>query len=426
MKLGSAAAVMLASLWLAMPARAGTWIVDDSGGADFTDLPAAIAAAAPGDLLVVRDGHYSSFILTKGLAIVADTGASPTLVITPGEGTAWIRDVPAGQSVIVSGFELEALRVQACDGAVHIDDCFVHLGRLTPAASVVNSDLVVLSRLDLRAGSGTIVDLVNPAWLAQRGLDVRHSTVLATQCNVEGGHGGTQYKTNGVKGEPAVHAENSTVVLQSCTLRGGYGGNGWFDPSGDPWISDGGPGAPAVRGLASTLRLFGAGEDVEGGEGGMPDIGMWGASAPAVELDGSDLRWSGVTWVLGDDVSEPIAGGTASEAVPAVPVLAVSGDAQLGGSVTLEVGGEPGAPFVMLASSVPAHVPVGSKPMPLVLGGSLLSLFPAALDGSGGFTLPLGLPTSSVLQGLPVHLQPFVKPSGSPSELGAAASFVLK
>lgn len=420
--------VALSALLLAAPARAGTWIVDDSGGADFTDLPAAIAAAAPGDVLIVRDGHYSSFVLEKGLTIVADTGAAPTLLVSPGEGTAWIRDVPSGQSVVISGLALEAFRVQGCDGSVHVDDCLVDEGHLTPAVSVVTSQLVVLSRLDVHAGGGTIEGFVPWIWNAQRGLDVRNSTVVATQCSIEGGIGGTKYKQDGKPGEPAVRAESSTVVLQSCTLLGGGGGDGWHDPSFEPWISDGGDGAPAVHALSgSIVRLFGAGEEVLGGDGGDPDIGTPGDWAPNVQLDDSDLLWSGVSFPLGWLVTEPIGGnGTHSEVVPAVPVLAASGDAQLGGSVTLELVGEPGAPFLLLASLAPAHVPVGAKPMPLVLGGSLLPLFSAALDGSGGFVIPLGVPALSTLQGLPVHLQPFVKPAGGPSALGAAASFVLR
>src|SRR4029077_1951436 len=42
------------------------WIVDSANGpgAHFTDLPAAIAAAASGDTLVVRAGAYMPFIVS--------------------------------------------------------------------------------------------------------------------------------------------------------------------------------------------------------------------------------------------------------------------------------------------------------------------------------------------------------------------------
>jgi len=53
----------LASLSLAALGSASTYVVDSSGGvgSDFTDIPPAIAAAQPGDVLLVLSGNYSGF-----------------------------------------------------------------------------------------------------------------------------------------------------------------------------------------------------------------------------------------------------------------------------------------------------------------------------------------------------------------------------
>jgi hypothetical protein len=76
-----AARAGLFALLCAAPAIAqSVWIVDDGGGAgvDFTDIPAAVAAAGEGDLILVRDGFYSDFTIdAKSLTVLADAGHHP-------------------------------------------------------------------------------------------------------------------------------------------------------------------------------------------------------------------------------------------------------------------------------------------------------------------------------------------------------------
>jgi hypothetical protein len=50
------------------------WTIDDSGDADFTDLPPAVASARSGDVLLVAPGNYTAFALGKGLTILGNGG----------------------------------------------------------------------------------------------------------------------------------------------------------------------------------------------------------------------------------------------------------------------------------------------------------------------------------------------------------------
>jgi hypothetical protein len=421
-------ALLLAAL--AAPAAADTLIVDDDGGpgVHFTDVPAAIAAASTGDVLVVRDGTYSSFTLHKALAIVADAGHAPQW----GEGTAWISDVLSGYSVRLAGLTLASVRVQNCNVPVHIDDCRLeHTGATQfpafAALAVLNCELVMVSRSHLEAADGTVDGLVVPWLAAQRGADLFDSIVVFAQCHIEGGRGGTAYKGDGQPGEPGLLAAECTLVVQSSTVRGGGGGQGW-DVGGEPWVADGGDGAPGLQVSLCTLRLHGeAGDVVAGGGGGPGNIGADGAPAPALVIDGCDVGWSGVT--LQAPPGAPLItqiGSLVLQAVPAVPVLRAVGSALLGSAFTLQLQGAPGAAFTLWLS--PAGVPpTGAKPMPLLLFfAQLFPLTAGALDASGGAELPLAVPALPALLGMSVHFQAFVKAAGVPTSLSTAVSLVLR
>ena len=58
------------------------WVVADDGTGDFLDLPRAVAAASPGDVIRVLPGDYSSFTTGKSLTIVGET--APTVPVIDG------------------------------------------------------------------------------------------------------------------------------------------------------------------------------------------------------------------------------------------------------------------------------------------------------------------------------------------------------
>src|SRR5262245_40388752 len=82
------------------------WVVDQFAGPgfNFTDLPPAVAAAADGDVLLVRAGQYSPFTLIgKGLRILG-AGATTTFVrpLTSGSNTVTtISGIPPSSPVVL-------------------------------------------------------------------------------------------------------------------------------------------------------------------------------------------------------------------------------------------------------------------------------------------------------------------------------------
>lgn len=64
-----------------------TWYVDDSGGADFLTIQAAVNAANEGDTIIVRDGTYTeNVVVNKSLTIKSENGSYSTLVQPAEEG----------------------------------------------------------------------------------------------------------------------------------------------------------------------------------------------------------------------------------------------------------------------------------------------------------------------------------------------------
>src|SRR5262245_51382709 len=114
-----------ASLFSLVPtAPQSPWVVDSEGrpGTNFTDLPAAVAAAAPGDTILVRApssiiSSYSAFTISgKALTIRGEDRARTTC------SGATINAVPSG-----AVFTLEGMGM----GSVDIDSSKVALASST-------------------------------------------------------------------------------------------------------------------------------------------------------------------------------------------------------------------------------------------------------------------------------------------------------
>jgi hypothetical protein len=111
----SLASFVLGVAALATQAIASTYVVDQSGGGQFTDIPPAIAAAQPGDVLLVMHGSYSAFTLDKGLTIIGY--GNPTVA-----GTAAVSSVPLGQTAVLSSLAPTDLSIAGCLGPVIVQN----------------------------------------------------------------------------------------------------------------------------------------------------------------------------------------------------------------------------------------------------------------------------------------------------------------
>jgi hypothetical protein len=187
------------------------WVVDDSGGpgVNFTDIPPAIAAAAEGDILLVKAGTYSHFTLTgKGLRILGE-GSSTTLVSNPGANP-WrttVSNVPAGSVAYVDRMTFQGDPTQGPRLTV--------LGSSTRA---VLADVKVLGSaphpFTSPLGAGVVVD-------GAEAHVVRCQILGTAGCNnYTGGCGyGPHAPGPGLRILPG-----SSVFAGSCEIRGGNGG----------------------------------------------------------------------------------------------------------------------------------------------------------------------------------------------------------
>lgn len=233
------------------------WVVNHAPGAvaDFTDIPAAVAAAAPGDTIHVvytsaLDPPYTAPTIDKPLKLVGLAG-----VPSGGQGPNWtymdgllrITGIAAGEQVLVSNFVVQysyatmapwGLEVSDCAGDVLLEDGNWFWG---PTANyslrIVNSANVTLRGCEM--------------YYAGSPLEVSGSNVLLTTVRLEPGiHPFFPYPSSTV----ALDLFDSTATVIGSIMRG--------HPTTSVLQHQ-----PAVRLQHSTLRA-GPGALIEGGGSG--------------------------------------------------------------------------------------------------------------------------------------------------------------
>ena len=194
---------------LAVGASAQATIVVDIGGSgQFTDLPAAAAAAAPGDLLLVMPGAYTPPTITKPLRIVGE----PSFWLTT--GTMSIANIAAGQSVSVANLRTVfgpweiSLRVRDCSGFVHLQSVSINVAAL-PVFGFAALHVSNCRHVSVNEGRFHGV----PAVLVED-----NSTLVMTETTCTG------YSFAGL-GPPihGIEANQSDIYLDQCDVTGGDG-----------------------------------------------------------------------------------------------------------------------------------------------------------------------------------------------------------
>lgn len=184
-----------------------TWVVDAAGapGSQFTGLPAAFAAVADGDTVIVRAGTYAPGTLSNAIRLIGEPGAS---VESPFGGPSLVvNSIAAGQRCTVRGLRVApypflstvpAVHVLNCAGTVVLHDLNVESHSSTPGLRVQNCSAVLLS------GS-----LIRPS------LAVEDSTLSAQNCSISAFASGAV--AHGVTGFRAY------IELSHCVVAGSDG-----------------------------------------------------------------------------------------------------------------------------------------------------------------------------------------------------------
>lgn len=317
-----------------------TWIVDfyNGAGADFTDLPPAVAAASPRDFIRVRRGVYSGFATDKPLKILG-SGA--------GVGQISVAGLNAGESFVMSGlFGPASLRLINNSGRVHIQNWSESTASPFNLGEIRDCHLVSFTGCALR-----------------NGLMCLNSTVVLANSTVEG-FGGVGTPTIST---PGLRIAGSRVYISMSAVRG----HDSYPPC--RYCQQDTTATPGIVSTRSTVHL-GRGSSVVGGTASPRQAGGI-ASNPGIVADNTELFLDPEAYIVGSLGAPAIA----SDRPPVFghrPGLAASG-APPGGRIDVTVSSLAGS-VVAVAASRP-----GLPIYPTPLGDIALDPYSAVLIGLG-------------------------------------------
>ncbi|MCA8947929.1 MAG: hypothetical protein KDE27_00405 [Planctomycetes bacterium] len=371
---------LLASTALCNVAPAQTTLLVGPGG--FADIGAAIAAASPGDFVVVAGGGYPPFTLNKGLTITAAPGAI-VRIGNVGLALATTRFViPSGQQALVEGIEFRNqlifgyTQVVTVDGSeIEFSDClFEGQAYLPDAVLTIRDSDVVMHRCNV-AGGGRL--RVNQSGAGGDGLRLERSRLAATLTTFAGGH--LHWDFIG-KGGDAILAVDSQVQLSHCIATGGN----------NDFIS---PGWPPGNGMVvhPTSAVWLADCIVLGGHGNA------GAGATAlVNLSPIPVELARTT--LGGGSGSP-AGSASTGAVVTAPLLGAysSGSFVRGNGWQATFAAPPSTPIIALAAPLlaPGADPRIAQPIWFPPGST--PAFAGVTDGTGRAVFATAVPNDPAL-----------------------------
>jgi hypothetical protein len=242
-------------------ARAQTvWLVDASGGGNFSSLAEAAATAESGDVLWIAPGEYGPLSTTKRLTLLADeTEPRPRVASIELLGAAGFQALH---------LEIRSLRLSG-PGRVLIDDCRIGPGEFWRnffgTFLVTNGADLLLSRCFVQGGFFAADGA--PALLVEKG-----STAQVVSSVLRGAHvaASEDFKLSGFGGPGLVVRTSARVWVVDSELQGGdgqdYGQGSAFQP--------GGGGSGLVVGSGARVDLRGQANDRL--SGGLQNPGLSG------------------------------------------------------------------------------------------------------------------------------------------------------
>ncbi|MEM7201858.1 MAG: hypothetical protein AAF628_16445 [Planctomycetota bacterium] len=378
--LSSAAALVVALIAPLLPAQAHHVVPDD-----FPDIQAAVDAAAPGDIVLVRFGvtPWPSFQVDKSLSIIgwnASYTAITTIGLTDPERPVLI-DLEPGERVDLIGLEF----IEASSSSGGVDGV------------VVRGGVVMMEDCRIKAGS-----LATPG-VIQVALRAELTDLHLLRTWVESNSGGI-----------AVWATNAKIHAASSRLFGGFAApmgtmlqlselraSGCIMLGGDTGVGTGGIGLFADAGSRAWL----SGTSITGGFGSVGGAGIVNAGAAPIELARSGVE-GGLGFSPGPASIGPVTFNAKLLGVHAGRRLAQVGTLRLGQWLTASFDGDAGEPLLLLAGVDLAQLPgTGLLAHSLDVAPPWLSVGAGVLDSVGSFAFGTVLPNDPALYDQSVWLQ---------------------
>ncbi|MBK6942243.1 MAG: hypothetical protein IPH13_18860 [Planctomycetes bacterium] len=424
---------LIAFLALAAAAHAGVIVVDaqNGPGTDFTTLKAALAAAANGDVLLVRTGVYDGahVMLNKAVSIVADSGAG--VAITNTDLTS-----PTNAALLVTGTFTSSMLIQGCT----FQSVF-----LTPTTAAGGA-----LRIATNTATGHVfVDDCAAITAVGNGIDVAGGCrTTLTRCF---GTGGNAVVSGPVANSAGVGLFASTSIdgsFVSAFASDFTGGNGLDQPAAlTPTLLAGGSGIRAST-FGSSRKVLVSGTSIQGGVGGdtvsgPPNCTTPGAGGHGLEViaglgpyvvdpsfaggaAGTDQSTCELTGVPGQPVAVTFLGLPPAPLVAQPSRISVASPVREGVTVTVSIQGPVNHAAFAVIGFAQTHVFEAS------LSGSLVATPNAivalgALPPSGSVTLSTHAPSMPVgVDAGIVYLQPITQDmTTGQATLGAPAALVI-
>lgn len=266
----------------------GSVLVVNPSGGPFPTIDAAVAAAQPGDTVLVKTGTYGALQLgSKPLVVSADVGA----VVQINE-TVTVQDLAAGDSIVLRGLRVKSafggagLRVLNSPGELWVEDCVLEgtsLPRFVVGRGAVLEDAesVSFTRCDIRGGSGGDFLITGGDGLVLMGTSGAH----LFDCTARGGVGPPLLAAGpATVGGAGARVAGGFLYASGSTFLGGVGGPGFVGLFGAP-CSDGGQGGPGLLVEGTTAEVHLHDHAATGGAGGAS-----GGASCVVGPDGGDVQ----------------------------------------------------------------------------------------------------------------------------------------
>lgn len=400
----TAAATMTFVSLASFAAAQGVRVVDDSGGAHYTTIAAAIAAAAPGDTILVKEGSYAGFAIgSVPVSVVAEAGAAVeiTSMVT-------ISNTPVGSVVALRGLAIRptqeiGLLATQCGGTVWIEKCVF---QPKPGKDGFNGAMIgnvaslVLRASEFRAGNG-YGDLYATGSSAN-GLEASFARISAWGCvfvGSTGSPGGSQYPP-GPDGGDGARLSSCAFTFASCAFTGAKGASSGFGKAGN-----------GGNGLTALLSATPAALDACSLMAGLPGQYYFGWGLPGETLH-ADPAGSVAT------LANPAHTFSARSPVREGQPIALDLFAAAAGSFWVAYDLAPAAPLDIVGIAEPLLLPLGSVAFEPFPGGPAL--------GAGAHGGALTAPPVPALQATTFYAQLLaVDPTLTTVQLGSPSAVVV-